>query len=54
MPQLNPAPWFPIMVMAWTVLSIMFMPKLINTQLIITPLPHYTTTQNPHWAWPWY
>nr|ASW34685.1 ATP synthase F0 subunit 8 [Quedenfeldtia moerens] len=54
MPQLNPAPWFSIMVMAWTVLLIMLMPKLINTQLITTPPPHHATALKHHWPWPWY
>nr|YP_002929442.1 ATP synthase F0 subunit 8 [Platalea leucorodia]ACR48304.1 ATP synthase F0 subunit 8 [Platalea leucorodia]ALT55517.1 ATP synthase F0 subunit 8 [Platalea leucorodia] len=54
MPQLNPAPWFSIMLTSWLIFSLIIQPKLL----------HFTTTNHPSnkitmtlkttsWTWPW-
>nr|YP_009164732.1 ATP synthase F0 subunit 8 [Psittrichas fulgidus]AJG35703.1 ATP synthase F0 subunit 8 [Psittrichas fulgidus] len=54
MPQLNPNPWFSIMIMSWLTFSLLIQPKVLaftptNTPLNKTP----TTTKNNPWTWPW-
>nr|YP_009111994.1 ATP synthase F0 subunit 8 [Ixobrychus sinensis]AHN95907.1 ATP synthase F0 subunit 8 [Ixobrychus sinensis] len=54
MPQLNPNPWFLIMLVSWMIFSLIIQPK----------LPSFTTTNPPSsklematkttpWTWPW-
>uniref|UniRef100_UPI0030FEA434 ATP synthase F0 subunit 8 n=1 Tax=Centropomus parallelus TaxID=28805 RepID=UPI0030FEA434 len=54
MPQLDPAPWFPVLILAWASLLI------IVCALVVThtypDLPGQKTAKMPtkkHWAWPW-
>nr|ATE80988.1 ATP synthase F0 subunit 8 [Strix varia varia] len=54
MPQLNPNPWFSMMLTAWLVLSLIIQPKLLsftstNPPSHKTPAPIKTTP----WTWPW-
>nr|AAD56456.1 ATPase 8 [Chordeiles minor] len=54
MPQLNPNPWFLIMLLSWLTLTLIIQPKLltftpINTPHNKTPHNHKTTP----WTWPW-
>nr|YP_010247324.1 ATP synthase F0 subunit 8 [Plestiodon capito]QIC20040.1 ATPase subunit 8 [Plestiodon capito] len=54
MPQLNPAPWFLILLLAWAVLLLIFKTKVLTSTPYSTPLPpdlltHHTTP----WNWPW-
>nr|YP_009320250.1 ATP synthase F0 subunit 8 [Phalcoboenus australis]AJY78671.1 ATP synthase F0 subunit 8 [Phalcoboenus australis] len=54
MPQLNPNPWFFMMLTTWVVFSLMFQPKLLPH----TPTNHPSNkTQAPSkttpWSWPW-
>nr|YP_009944861.1 ATP synthase F0 subunit 8 [Xiphorhynchus elegans]QOD97139.1 ATP synthase F0 subunit 8 [Xiphorhynchus elegans] len=54
MPQLNPNPWFFIMLMSWLTFSFILQPKLLT--FISTNLPSDKTTTTPKtspWNWPW-
>nr|YP_009164643.1 ATP synthase F0 subunit 8 [Coracopsis vasa]AJG35614.1 ATP synthase F0 subunit 8 [Coracopsis vasa] len=54
MPQLNPSPWFSIMIMSWLTFSLIIQPKMLSfiaTNLPINKTP--TPTKNNLWAWPW-
>nr|QOD97553.1 ATP synthase F0 subunit 8 [Lophotis ruficrista] len=54
MPQLNPNPWFFIMLMTWLTLSLIIQPKLLhfipsNPPSTLTS----TTSKTTPWSWPW-
>nr|AUR27113.1 ATP synthase F0 subunit 8 [Smicrornis brevirostris] len=54
MPQLNPSPWFFIMLISWLTYSAIIQPKLLmfismNPPSSKTPV---TSTTTP-WNWPW-
>nr|QOD97947.1 ATP synthase F0 subunit 8 [Bucorvus abyssinicus] len=54
MPQLNPNPWFLIMLTSWLTLSLIIQPKLLTFHSTNSPTnkmvpPTKTTT----WPWPW-
>nr|YP_010166170.1 ATP synthase F0 subunit 8 [Ardenna carneipes]QRV60143.1 ATP synthase F0 subunit 8 [Ardenna carneipes] len=54
MPQLNPNPWFLIMLMSWVTFSLIIQPKLLsftstNSPSKKTPM----TTKTTPWTWPW-
>nr|YP_010000330.1 ATP synthase F0 subunit 8 [Certhia brachydactyla]QOD96203.1 ATP synthase F0 subunit 8 [Certhia brachydactyla] len=54
MPQLNPSPWFFIMLTSWLTFSLIIQPKLLsfvttNPPSDKTPTTHSTTP----WTWPW-
>nr|AAM73947.1 ATPase 8 [Chrysococcyx lucidus plagosus]AAM73949.1 ATPase 8 [Chrysococcyx lucidus plagosus]AAM73951.1 ATPase 8 [Chrysococcyx lucidus plagosus]AAM73953.1 ATPase 8 [Chrysococcyx lucidus plagosus]AAM73955.1 ATPase 8 [Chrysococcyx lucidus plagosus] len=54
MPQLNPNPWFSIMLMTWFTFLLIIQPKLLsfiqtNSPSTKSTLPHKTTP----WTWPW-
>nr|QWS05653.1 ATP synthase F0 subunit 8 [Melanocharis striativentris] len=54
MPQLNPSPWFFIMLTSWLTYSLIIQPKIL-TFLTMNPPSNKTTTTpstNP-WIWPW-
>nr|ABY73854.1 ATPase 8 [Urosaurus lahtelai] len=54
MPQLNPSPWFLIMILVWAALMILFLNKTL-TMLYPNPLTE-TASKNKHmlpWTWPW-
>nr|YP_025953.1 ATP synthase F0 subunit 8 [Strigops habroptila]AAP47797.1 ATPase subunit 8 [Strigops habroptila]USH57934.1 ATP synthase F0 subunit 8 [Strigops habroptila]USH57947.1 ATP synthase F0 subunit 8 [Strigops habroptila]USH57960.1 ATP synthase F0 subunit 8 [Strigops habroptila]USH57973.1 ATP synthase F0 subunit 8 [Strigops habroptila] len=54
MPQLNPNPWFFIMIMSWLTLSLIIQPKLLSFILTSPPINKTsTTTKTNPWAWPW-
>nr|QOD97468.1 ATP synthase F0 subunit 8 [Tauraco erythrolophus] len=54
MPQLNPNPWFFIMLLSWLTFSLIIQPKLL---LFAPTNPLHnktqTTTKTPSWTWPW-
>nr|YP_007624388.1 ATP synthase F0 subunit 8 [Grus grus]ACN53674.1 ATP synthase F0 subunit 8 [Grus grus] len=56
MPQLNPNPWFFIMLTSWLTFSLILQPKLLSftptNSLPNLPAPTTTTKTTP-WAWPW-
>nr|YP_009111966.1 ATP synthase F0 subunit 8 [Botaurus stellaris]AHN95865.1 ATP synthase F0 subunit 8 [Botaurus stellaris] len=54
MPQLNPNPWFLIMLVSWMTFSLIIQPKLLS--FTSTNPPHTTlktTTKTTPWTWPW-
>nr|AAY41356.1 adenine triphosphatase subunit 8 [Megalapteryx benhami] len=54
MPQLNPHPWFFILLMVWFILLLLIQPKFLSftytnppsNKTKMAPIP-------PAWAWPW-
>nr|YP_010956566.1 ATP synthase F0 subunit 8 [Synodus poeyi]WMY89659.1 ATP synthase F0 subunit 8 [Synodus poeyi] len=54
MPQLNPAPWFSILVFSWLVFLVLIPPKIISHSFPQEPLARTTDTMKSHpWTWPW-
>nr|YP_009158105.1 ATP synthase F0 subunit 8 [Calidris pygmaea]AKM97888.1 ATP synthase F0 subunit 8 [Calidris pygmaea]ATL59110.1 ATP synthase F0 subunit 8 [Calidris pygmaea] len=54
MPQLNPNPWFFIMLMSWLTYSLIIQPKILSLTPTNTPSNKTsTTTKATSWAWPW-
>nr|UAM92674.1 ATP synthase F0 subunit 8 [Monopterus albus] len=54
MPQLNPAPWFYILIFSWLVF-ILIIPHKVVAHTYPNP-PTSKTTENPKtesWSWPW-
>nr|ALR69032.1 ATP synthase F0 subunit 8 [Apistogramma cacatuoides] len=55
MPQLNPLPWFPILVFSWLVFLI-----IVPQKILAHPFPNGPTPQNlktlktNSWDWPWH
>nr|YP_009991717.1 ATP synthase F0 subunit 8 [Piaya cayana]QNN84539.1 ATP synthase F0 subunit 8 [Piaya cayana] len=54
MPQLNPNPWFLIMLLTWFTFLLIIQPKVLSFLQTNSPstkhtLPHKTTS----WTWPW-
>nr|YP_010045234.1 ATP synthase subunit 8 [Esox niger]QPF96595.1 ATP synthase subunit 8 [Esox americanus vermiculatus]QPF96686.1 ATP synthase subunit 8 [Esox niger]QPF96790.1 ATP synthase subunit 8 [Esox americanus americanus]BAN81587.1 ATPase subunit 8 [Esox niger] len=55
MPQLNPAPWFTILIFSWLVFLIVIPPKVINHAFTNEPAPQNTEKpKSEPWNWPWY
>nr|BAI77239.1 ATPase subunit 8 [Lasiognathus sp. NMMBP 9030] len=52
MPQLNPAPWFAILVFSWLVLLTILPPKVLNHTFPNDPNPETTETPKMQ-PWPW-
>nr|QXU60012.1 ATP synthase F0 subunit 8 [Coturnix ypsilophora] len=54
MPQLNPAPWFTILLMTWFTFSFLIQPKLLAFTPTNSPSNKATATTKPTpWTWPW-
>nr|YP_009926836.1 ATP synthase F0 subunit 8 [Ptilorrhoa caerulescens]QNL16287.1 ATP synthase F0 subunit 8 [Ptilorrhoa caerulescens] len=54
MPQLNPNPWFFIMLTSWLTYSLIIQPKLLSFISANPPLDKTPTTPNTTpWTWPW-
>nr|ABD58883.1 ATP synthase F0 subunit 8 [Nycticryphes semicollaris]QOD97692.1 ATP synthase F0 subunit 8 [Nycticryphes semicollaris] len=54
MPQLNPNPWFSIMLMSWLTFSLLIQPKLLMLTTTNTPSNKtLTNTKTNSWPWPW-
>nr|ADW93342.1 ATPase 8 [Brachymeles boulengeri boulengeri] len=54
MPQLNPSPWFFILLLSWTILLLIFKTKtLMSTPHNNPTLTDLTTTHMTPWNWPW-
>nr|ABS00695.1 ATPase subunit 8 [Aplonis grandis] len=54
MPQLNPGPWFFIMLTSWLTFSLIIQPKLLS--FITMNPPSNKTPKTPKttpWTWPW-
>nr|QNS38238.1 ATP synthase F0 subunit 8 [Sterrhoptilus dennistouni] len=54
MPQLNPSPWFFIMLTSWMTYSLIIQPKLLSFVTSNPPSNKTTTiTDTTPWTWPW-
>nr|YP_009991886.1 ATP synthase F0 subunit 8 [Urocolius indicus]QNN84760.1 ATP synthase F0 subunit 8 [Urocolius indicus] len=55
MPQLNPSPWFFIMLTTWFTFTFIIQPKLLSFTNTNPPSnkPLTTTLKTTPWAWPW-
>nr|QDF44866.1 ATPase subunit 8 [Henicorhina leucophrys]QDF44868.1 ATPase subunit 8 [Henicorhina leucophrys]QDF44870.1 ATPase subunit 8 [Henicorhina leucophrys]QDF44872.1 ATPase subunit 8 [Henicorhina leucophrys]QDF44874.1 ATPase subunit 8 [Henicorhina leucophrys] len=54
MPQLNPNPWFFIMLTSWITFSLIIQPKLLAFVSMNPPSNKTSTTPNTTpWTWPW-
>nr|YP_009332568.1 ATP synthase F0 subunit 8 [Hemigobius hoevenii]AHH93095.1 ATP synthase F0 subunit 8 [Hemigobius hoevenii] len=54
MPQLNPSPWFAILVFSWLVFLTMLFQKTLNHTFPNEPAPQSTQTAKTNsWSWPW-
>nr|YP_009111980.1 ATP synthase F0 subunit 8 [Ixobrychus eurhythmus]AHN95879.1 ATP synthase F0 subunit 8 [Ixobrychus eurhythmus]BCD55600.1 ATP synthase subunit 8 [Ixobrychus eurhythmus] len=54
MPQLNPNPWFLIMLVSWMVFSLIVQPKLLSFTTTNPPSTKLKmTTKTAPWTWPW-
>nr|YP_009926562.1 ATP synthase F0 subunit 8 [Chloebia gouldiae]QNH92250.1 ATP synthase F0 subunit 8 [Chloebia gouldiae] len=54
MPQLNPNPWFFIMIISWLTFSMIIQPKILT--FVSTNPPSnktHTTPNTTPWTWPW-
>nr|YP_637157.1 ATP synthase F0 subunit 8 [Pelobates cultripes]CAI38762.1 ATPase subunit 8 [Pelobates cultripes] len=54
MPQLNPGPWFAILIFSWMILLIIMPPKIYNHKLLNNPSPQtMKKLHTQYWTWPW-
>nr|QGQ61299.1 ATP synthase F0 subunit 8 [Heterophasia melanoleuca] len=54
MPQLNPNPWFFIMIVTWLTFSLIIQPKLLSFVDMNPPSNKAPTTYSTTpWTWPW-
>nr|YP_010041661.1 ATP synthase F0 subunit 8 [Scincella reevesii]QPB14675.1 ATP synthase F0 subunit 8 [Scincella reevesii] len=54
MPQLNPSPWFLILLLSWITLLIIFKTKiLLSTQPNNPTTPNLMAHHTAPWIWPW-
>nr|YP_007625462.1 ATP synthase F0 subunit 8 [Polypterus teugelsi]ADG95313.1 ATP synthase F0 subunit 8 [Polypterus teugelsi] len=55
MPQLNPDPWFTILIFTWAIFL-----TILPNKIIMHKIPNVPLTKNPSsllikiWPWPWY
>nr|AEX10791.1 ATPase8 [Phrynosoma solare] len=55
MPQLNPSPWFFILLMTWTMLMLIFLNKTLILLFPNLPSQNQSKTKPPtSWTWPWF
>nr|BAI77213.1 ATPase subunit 8 [Bertella idiomorpha] len=55
MPQLNPEPWFTILVFSWLIFLTILPPKVLAHTFPNEPDPRATeTSKAQHWAWSWH
>nr|YP_008593695.1 ATP synthase F0 subunit 8 [Rexea nakamurai]BAN83702.1 ATPase subunit 8 [Rexea nakamurai] len=54
MPQLNPSPWFAILVASWLILLVLIVPKVMALEFPNEPAPQDTEkSKGVNWNWPW-
>nr|UFP05624.1 ATP synthase F0 subunit 8 [Paedocypris progenetica] len=54
MPQLNPAPWFAILLFSWLIFLTIIPTKVIKHITVNEPAPVSTKKQETQpWDWPW-
>nr|BBC28321.1 ATPase subunit 8 [Encrasicholina punctifer]BBC28360.1 ATPase subunit 8 [Encrasicholina punctifer]BBC28373.1 ATPase subunit 8 [Encrasicholina punctifer] len=55
MPQLNPAPWFFILILSWLTFLIILPPKILAHEFTNEPTVMGAEKPKPEsWNWPWY
>nr|YP_004347944.1 ATP synthase F0 subunit 8 [Chelonodontops pleurospilus]BAK09929.1 ATPase subunit 8 [Chelonodontops pleurospilus] len=55
MPQLNPSPWFAIMLLTWSVFLIIIPPKVMAHTFPNEPASQDTQAlKTKSWTWPWH
>nr|YP_007026203.1 ATP synthase F0 subunit 8 [Neosalanx taihuensis]YP_009121437.1 ATP synthase F0 subunit 8 [Neosalanx tangkahkeii]AFU89132.1 ATP synthase F0 subunit 8 [Neosalanx taihuensis]AJF41796.1 ATP synthase F0 subunit 8 [Neosalanx tangkahkeii]AZM32458.1 ATP synthase F0 subunit 8 [Neosalanx taihuensis] len=55
MPQLNPAPWFAILMFSWLVFLTVIPPKILGHIFPNEPTIQSAKKANPEpWNWPWH
>nr|YP_009262839.1 ATP synthase F0 subunit 8 [Channa micropeltes]ANI87518.1 ATP synthase F0 subunit 8 [Channa micropeltes] len=55
MPQLNPAPWFAILVFSWLIFLTVIPQKVLAYTFPNEPTPQSTETHKTEpWNWPWH
>nr|WNH23731.1 ATP synthase F0 subunit 8 [Poromitra crassiceps] len=54
MPQLNPSPWFAILVFSWLIFLVFLPPKVLAHTFPNEPSTQSTeSAQTQSWNWPW-
>nr|YP_003058382.1 ATP synthase F0 subunit 8 [Oryzias javanicus]ACX70673.1 ATP synthase F0 subunit 8 [Oryzias javanicus]BAH84923.1 ATPase subunit 8 [Oryzias javanicus] len=54
MPQLNPAPWFAVLVFSWLVFLIILPQKVLAYKFPNEPAPQSVKKSgSEYWTWPW-
>nr|YP_003734654.1 ATP synthase F0 subunit 8 [Pellona flavipinnis]BAJ09830.1 ATPase subunits 8 [Pellona flavipinnis] len=54
MPQLNPAPWFLILIFSWFVFLTILPPKILAHKFSNEPTTSTEKSKPEPWNWPWY
>nr|WNH23933.1 ATP synthase F0 subunit 8 [Ostichthys trachypoma] len=55
MPQLNPAPWFMILIFSWFIFLTLIPPKITAHNFPNEPSPQAAETpKTKSWNWPWH
>nr|WNH23146.1 ATP synthase F0 subunit 8 [Idiacanthus fasciola] len=54
MPQLDPAPWFFILVLSWSIFLIIIPPKVLAHIYPNEPTIKLEQTKTKIWNWPWH
>nr|AAT08572.1 ATP synthase F0 subunit 8 [Bipes tridactylus] len=53
MPQLNPAPWFALLILTWVTLMLL-LTKISNSITPPSPQLQWKKAHDTTWSWPWY
>nr|YP_009723037.1 ATP synthase F0 subunit 8 [Sphenomorphus indicus]QGP73397.1 ATP synthase subunit 8 [Sphenomorphus indicus] len=53
MPQLNPAPWFFILLLSWITMLLIFKTKVLYSQTPNNTTPKPLVHHIAPWNWPW-
>nr|YP_009755374.1 ATP synthase F0 subunit 8 [Girella melanichthys]QIP53851.1 ATP synthase F0 subunit 8 [Girella melanichthys] len=54
MPQLNPSPWFAILIFSWMIFLIIVPPKILAHSFPKEPTPlNAQKAKTASWNWPW-
>nr|YP_002970984.1 ATP synthase F0 subunit 8 [Polychrus marmoratus]BAH70464.1 ATPase subunit 8 [Polychrus marmoratus] len=55
MPQLNPHPWFLILLLTWATTMLIFLTKTLNSKHLNHLMPSSLQMKTPpSWTWPWF
>nr|YP_010976660.1 ATP synthase F0 subunit 8 [Tenuidactylus dadunensis]WNX96097.1 ATP synthase F0 subunit 8 [Tenuidactylus dadunensis] len=53
MPQLNPCPWFMILLSSWTIMLLILMPMIMHTYHLSPPTNQDGAHTTYAWNWTW-